>query len=217
MKHLLILFAMATACLSGSLIAQEVEPSAAAESDKKRGIHIQFGDEELSDSEKINKIVESVGKINTNFADELKVELDGLDAHEKKELLRKLDDDFDVGGIGAGEILVAVVAIVSVFGLPVFLLIVLVVSSHRKRKQKMELVKLYIANDKELPEHVVNAFDRGGASNSLRSGLVLVAVGFGLTGAFSGENIPNFGLIPLFLGIARLVYWYLEERTSKQQ
>ena len=224
MKYLLIfLFAVATTGISENLIAQEesVERSETvsetAKTELKSSIKINIGDDDYSDSEKIGKIVENVGKINAELADELKVEIDGLDDEEKAELLDKLEDGFDMDGIPDSAILVPIVAIISVFGLPLLLVIVLLGSSHRKRKQKMELVNLYIANDKDLPEHVINAFDNGGASNSLRSGLVLVGVGFGLTAALSDHGVANFGLIPLFLGIARLIYWYLEERTPKQQ
>ena len=224
MKYLLIfLFAVATTGISENLIAQEesVERSETvsetAKTELKSSIKINIGDDDYSDSEKIGKIVESVGKINAELADELKVEIDGLDDEEKAALLDKLEDGFDMGGIPDSAILVPIVAIISVFGLPLLLVIVLLGSSHRKRKQKMELVNLYIANDKDLPEHVINAFDSGGASNSLRSGLVLVGVGIGLTAAFSDHGVANFGLIPLFLGLARLIYWYIEERTPKQQ
>ncbi len=228
MKHLLILFALATIGLSANLVAQEqVETPATttaetAGTDAKGNINIDINLDDLddldeNDAEKIGEIVNLVSKYNTELAQELKVELDGLSQEEKAAIVDKLEDGFDVDDIPSGAILIPIVAIIAVFGLPVFLLIVLVTSGHRKRKQKMELVNLYLANDKELPEHVINAFDTGGAANSLRSGLVLTGVGLGLVAAFNESDVGNFGLIPLFLGIARLIYWYLEERKPKQQ
>lgn len=222
MKHLLIILAMATITLSGDLLAQEqaIEPantvSEAVEKESKSRITYNIDIDDETDAEKLAEIADLVGKYNSELGDELKVELEGLSESEKEIIISKLEGGFDTADIPDGAVAISIIAILAVFGLPVFLLIVFMTSGHRRRKQKMELVNLYIANDKELPEHVITAFDTGGAANSLRSGLVLVAVGLGLAAGFSG-NAGNFGLIPLFLGLARLIYWYLEERKPKQQ
>jgi len=228
MKHNLILLILAVTFVSQGAIAQEqaktpestisVSEMSPAESDKgfNVGINVDIGDE-LTADEKIDEVVELVGKVHGEIADELKLELEGLSAEEKAQLVSKFEHGFEPNNFSMEDVVVPVVAIISVFGLPVFILIVLMASGYRKRKQKMELVSLYLEKGQELPEHVINAFGGAEATSSLRSGLTLVGVGIGLVAAFGDSNGGNFGLIPLFIGVARLIYWYMEERTPKQQ
>jgi len=75
------------------------------------------------------------------------------------------------------------------------------------------------SNDEKIKK-VTDLLDNGGSASSLKSGLTLTAVGLGLVAAFgangSGELV-GFGLIPMFLGIARLIFWYLVERKNEPQ
>ena len=60
--------------------------------------------------------------------------------------------------------------------------------------------------------------DNGGSASSLKSGLTLTAVGIGIVaalGANGAEEAAGFGLIPMFLGIARLIFWFLVERKTE--
>jgi len=224
MKHLLILFALVSFNVNGDVLAQEQAAETAAETINQAaddsGSRLKLSIDTSDGDERLDEAVDFVSKLNSELGDELKVELEGLSKEEKAELVKEFKDGFHFdsrdSSIPAVGVLVPIVAIVSVFGLPVFLLIVLLTSGHRKRKQKMELVNLYMDNDKELPAHVIKAFDEGGESSSLRSGLTLTGVGLGILAGFSiaGDMTPaGLGLIPMCIGLARLAYWYMEERN----
>jgi hypothetical protein len=78
------------------------------------------------------------------------------------------------------------------------------------------LVNVYLEANKEVPPQVLNSFDVG-AATSLRRGLMLTALGVGILAAFGAagdSEVGALGLIPLFVGVARLIYWYVEERKA---
>ena len=114
----------------------------------------------------------------------------------------------------AGEVLVATVAIVFTLGMPILILSLVLLFAHRRRKQKMELVKTYIDANQTVPEHVLAEFDNP-ASSHLSSGVKWVGIGLGvaLTIAILADNysLVALGLIPLFIGLGRLVLWKLED------
>jgi len=77
----------------------------------------------------------------------------------------------------------------------------------------MDLVQAYLDAGKEVPPQVLNTFGNGGGS--LRSGLMLTAIGIGIVAAFNAANnssVGALGLIPMFIGLAKLLYWFFEER-----
>lgn len=228
MKHLLIICSLLALGLNMPAFAQEQTESpqeSIVEVIEDNGGSIKFDlnlDDEIDDDQKIEKIVELVGEFDSEIAEELATELGSLNGEDKAKLISKLDEGFrfdpDMDGIPAGAVLISVTAIVMVFGLPLFILIALLVAGHRKRKQKMALVDLYIKSDRDIPEHVMTGLDNGGSASSLKSGLTLTAVGVGVVAAFSAvgsDDVAGFGLIPMFLGIARLVFWFLVERKAE--
>jgi hypothetical protein len=217
---------------SSPLMAQEtVTQTENAQQDDESTNSIRIGDGGFkidvdfdgddNNQEKLDKVAKVVGKVlSEDVGKELSVEFKTLNNDEKEELVKVIQQGFsfdmhDSDEIPAGVLLLALPAIVLFFGTPVFLLIVLLHSGYKKRRQKMELVTMYLQADRELPPHVMNAFDNGGAASSLRSGISLAAIGLGLVVAFnvSGDgDVAAFGFIPLFIGVGRLAFWFLEER-----
>lgn len=227
MKHLLFICALSIAALSIPTFAQEVDSElqdsvAQFEESIEQGINVKLDlelDDEVDVDDKIESIVSLVTKIDEEAGKELEIELRGLSDEEKEELgdalnhgLR-IDGDFDKFPIAV--LFIAVPAVILFLGTPLFIVIALLAAGNRKRKQKMEIVDMYIKSDRDIPEHVITALDSGGSASSLKSGLTLTAVGIGIVAAFNAlgaEEVGGFGLIPMFLGIARLIFWFLVER-----
>ena len=203
----------------------DVEVSSESENTLRIGkggikIDVDFDDDE-SNQEKLEKVADLIGDtLNKDVGDGLSVEFKTLDEDEKEKLVEAIESGFSIKNDGshkipAAAILLTLIGIVLFFGTPVFLLFVLLHSGYKKRRQKMELVTMYLQADRELPEHVINAIDNGGAASSLRSGLGLTTIGLGLIVAFnvSGDGeVAAFGFIPMFIGLGRLAFWYLDER-----
>ncbi len=232
MKNLLILCSLLAIGLSTPSFAQDADTvndtsenvlNVKELSEGGVKVNIDF-DEEISADQKIRKVTDLMGEFDPELGRELETELNALSDDEKQRLVEKLDDGFTfdpgVDNFPIGIVFIAVPAVLLIFGMPLFLLIALLVAGHRKRRQKMELVDLYIKSDRDIPEHVMTGLDNGGSASSLKSGLTLTAVGIGIVAALSasgGDEAAGFGLIPMFLGIARLVFWFLVERKVEQK
>lgn len=230
MKHVLIICALVATGLNLPAYAQD-ESSPPKDStihvgkDSDGGIKVQLDfDDEIDDDQKIQKVTDLISEFDSEIGRELEMEFSGLSDQDKTMLIEKLDEGFsfnsDIEGIPAGAVFIALPAVILIFGMPLFLLLALLGAGNRKRKQKMELVNLYIKSERDIPEHVITALDSGGSASSLKSGLTLTAVGLGIVGAFNiigAEEAGAFGLIPMFLGIARLIFWFLVERKAEPE
>jgi len=230
MKNLLLLCSLLAIGFSAPNFAQEAETAEPSTENvinvkelSEGGVKLNIDfDEEISADQKIRKVTDLMSEFDSELGQELEAELDALSDDEKRRLVEKLDEGFTfdagVDNFPIGVVFIAVPAVLLIFGMPLFLLIALLVAGHRKRRQKMELVDLYIKSDRDIPEHVMTGLDNGGSASSLKSGLTLTAVGIGIVaalGATGAEEAAGFGLIPMFLGIARLVFWFLVERKSE--
>jgi hypothetical protein len=108
-----------------------------------------------------------------------------------------------------------------VFGIAVA--IVAIVAAHRQRMQRADLrhKERLAAIEKGLelppePEDLENGSKRS-RSGSLRSGLIGLAVGIVLYFALdrlAGDDIALFGLIPAAVGLANLVFYFIEGRKA---
>lgn len=231
MKKLLITGLLLVTAMTMPTFAQEndapsQQPNVEVARSLDGGLKIDIGvDDDISVDEKIEKVADLISEPDSEFGRELKSELGSLSDEDKAKLAEKLDKGFvfaggDVEIMPIGKVLIAVLAIVLIFGMPLFLLLALLGAGNRKRKQKMELVELYIKSDRDIPEHVMNGLDNGGSASSLKSGLTLTAVGLGIVaalGASGSEEAVGFGLIPMFLGIARLIFWFVVERKTESK
>lgn len=232
MKNLLILCSLIAIGLSTPSFAQDADSVEKTSENvlnvkelSEGGVKVNIDfDEKITANQKIQKVTDLMGEFDPELGRELETELNALSDDEKQRLVEKLDDGFTfdpgVDNFPIGVVFIALPAVVLIFGMPLFLLIALLVAGHRKRRQKMELVDLYIKSDRDIPEHVMTGLDNGGSASSLKSGLTLTAVGIGIVaalGATGAEEAAGFGLIPMFLGVARLIFWFLVERKVEQK
>ena len=108
-----------------------------------------------------------------------------------------------------------------VFG--ILVAIVAIVTQHRQKIQRAELrhKERLAAIDKglELPPDAGDPEDAGkrSRSGSLRSGLIGLCVGIVLYFALdrvAGEEVALFGLIPAAIGLANLIFYFIEGRKA---
>jgi cadmium resistance protein CadD (predicted permease) len=102
-------------------------------------------------------------------------------------------------------------AIVFTLGLPIIILVLVLVFSNRKRKQKMAVISSYLEANQPVPEFVMAEFGgNSAATSSFKSGLTFLFVGIAIfifIGLQEGLEAGAMGLIPIGIGIARLVGW----------
>lgn len=213
---------LALVFLTFFILASGVVP--ANENDDSPKVSGQLSWDSDSDSqEKLDDLMALISKLDKDAAKKLEVKVEGLSDEEKLEILQKIGSNnvvhFDRDEIPDGGIAVAIIAIIMVFGMPVFIVVALLWFSSRRRRQKMELVNTFIQNGQEVPVHVMSDFDEGSTENLLRSGITLATVGLGLIVGFAvagNEVVSGIGFIPLFIGLGRLGFWYMDERKAKQ-
>jgi len=108
-----------------------------------------------------------------------------------------------------------------VFGIG--LAIVAIIAKHREKLQRVELrhKERLVAIEKgiELPPELeqVDNGDRRSGSGSLRSGLIGLGVGVVLyfaLAAVAGDDVALFGLIPAAIGLANLIFYFIETRRD---
>ena len=196
----------------------------------KRRIVIDIDTNEARDAE--DEIREAISTVRELLGDEIGTELEteigNLSDDERDKVRLKLkkvfgDNGLTVGGkdgihfgdsgggIGFSEFLIAMTAIVFTLGLPVIILVLVLVFSNRKRKQKMAVISSYLEADQPVPEFVMAEFGgNSAATSSFRSGLTFLFVGIAIfifLGIQEGLGAAALGLIPIGIGIARLVSW----------
>lgn len=244
MKHLLFaarfsVFALAVVMISIAPLhtssAQEQAPADVKVSiDKNSGkqetqeddgfsVSVSIGDDDQSADEKLDRLARKLKVVlGEEASEELRLELDGMSKQKKKEIIDKMSEGFvidsdDMDDLSGLESLVALTAVILIFGMPVFILLLVLWFGSRKRRQKMELVRTYLDAGKDVPEQVLAEFS-GAASNSLRGGVTPLSIGLGMICAafLIGDATPlaALGLIPLFIGIARLIYWRFDEKPE---
>ena len=90
-------------------------------------VKIDF-DEKISANQKIQKVTDLMGEFDPELGRELETELNALSDDEKQRLVEKLDDGFTfdpgVDNFPIGVVFIAVPAVVLIFGMPLFLLVV---------------------------------------------------------------------------------------------
>jgi len=189
--------------------------------ESKDGIHfnLDFDDDELSTDEKFEIAKKAIkDAVGGEFDKDTEIEIEGLTDQQKEEIIEALEEGFSIqtDGIPTSVLAVAIPAVVLSLGMPIIIVLLVLWFSHKKRRQKMDVINAYLQAEREVPDQVLNAFDVGSKS-SLRRGIMLVGVGLGFLAALHGFDEPevaSLGLIPLFIGLARLLYWFLEDRKA---
>ncbi|GHA15841.1 hypothetical protein GCM10008090_26830 [Arenicella chitinivorans] len=219
-------FAFAQAADNQGVVEQSVETTVnLKDEDGKLRIGIEIdGDEELTSDEKFAAARKAIRE---NFGEEvvndLEADISRLSNEDKEKIVKAIEDGitFDLNGsdMPVGAVIVATLAVLLIFGMPVFIVLLVLWFGHKKRRQRVELVNRFLDSGKEVPPEVLHTIDVDGG-NSLRRGIMLTGIGAGIVAAFNvvgDSDIAGFGLIPLFIGIARLVYWYIAERKEGTQ
>jgi hypothetical protein len=123
------------------------------------------------------------------------------------------------------EVVALLIPIIAIF-MSLLIPIVYAVVDYKRRRDLVE------ANHKErmaaiergmelpaLPDSFYQSIKPARRSSYLLPGLVWLFVGIGLfvaLGAVAGEEVRNFGLIPAGVGVAFLIYYFVEGRRSPQ-
>lgn len=122
----------------------------------------------------------------------------------------------------AGPFTVAIMGIIGVFIAPVVLVIIIAWlwyrHSDRTQKMKHETLRLMIEKGMEIPAQLSFMDPPLAPTSSLRRGLILIALGFGIICFFLIVKAPEaagLGGIPLFIGLAYLLIWLLEKNPNR--
>jgi len=152
---------------------------------------------------------------------------DNLNAYEKQELLSKLGSvnngmamQINHGIPNTGSDAMPIIAIIAVFGTPLFITFGVLYYQQRKRLIKVALVKDYLDAGKDVPSEVLVAIN-GPASDapasSLDGAVRNISIGLGLFLALSllaDWSLATVALIPLFIGIGKLIVWRMNKDSA---
>ena len=233
LKNSLLVCAMLLALgNTAAAMAQEINEVAViattnnSDSDSDSGSGIESESESQADAH--DEFDSEVALIIDEVIDELKAEwkdLDQVERQEVKDALRSfqeginitIPDSFSFGGLSS--VIVPIFAILFTFGSPVLIIALLLLFSHRKRKQRAALVEKFIDAGKDVPPEVLATFsDNGVTGNNLQRGLMLSGIGTGVflfLGLLVDWGVASIALIPICIGIARLLIWKLGEQKAE--
>ena len=199
--------------------------------DKNTTIRFKLGEDEGTSEEHVFISIDGVDKditaISTMFSKLIETEWDDLDDAEKDEILETLKEieagievevDVDSSGPSATEAIIAIVAIMFTIGSPILIIGTILYYKHRKRRQRNALIEKFLDSGQEVPAELMESGDLAdNSSNTLSRGIKLTAIGLGLfifLGSLIDWDIATVALIPLCIGIARIVIWKLSDKTS---
>ncbi|WP_028081348.1 DUF6249 domain-containing protein [Solimonas soli] len=117
-------------------------------------------------------------------------------------------------GAGHGTDVTGIIAVVMAFALPAVIVIAVLLYRLRQQRLQNEIIAKLAASGQSIPPELL--VTRCARSN-LSRGLTLLAVGMALALAFylTGQHHAwPWALIPVFIGIARLLSWAIEERAQ---
>jgi hypothetical protein len=119
------------------------------------------------------------------------------------------------------DTLIPIVAIIFTFGMPVAIVAIVVISRHRRKRMLHETIRAMIEKGVTIPPELLQSEHepKPGQKNDFRNGLVLIAVGLGLTLSYAIKGYPPLiaGLIPLLIGVAFLVTWKVAGSKNGQK
>ncbi len=113
------------------------------------------------------------------------------------------------------EALVAVVAIVLIFGMPVLIVGVVMYGRYKRRELVNHSIDKMIDSGREIPADMFQEAT-GKEKSTLNKGVMLIAIGVGLMaflGSIAGE-VGTVGIIPAMIGVAHLIIWKNEEKNN---
>ena len=116
------------------------------------------------------------------------------------------------------EAVIAITAIVFIFGFPLIIVFIVFFFRYKNRKAKYRLAEQALANGQQLPEN----FFKGVETTDIRSkGINNIFVGIGLfifLWAITGEfGIGCIGLLIMFTGFGKIVIYYTQQKSRKEK
>lgn len=124
---------------------------------------------------------------------------------------------FDLGS-KTSETVIAVTAIVFVFGLPLLIIFVVFFFRYKNRKAKYRLAEQALASGQQLPE---NFFKEAAATDIRSKGINNIFVGIGLfifLWAITGEfGLGCIGFLVMFTGFGQLVIFYSQQKKNEEK
>lgn len=172
---------------------------------------VEAAGEDLSEDEQNEveqDIKEAVEDIEDAF-EQLEVEQDS--SHGKSD-----DGGIWDNGVSFIEALIPLTAIVVVFGTPIMIVAAVMYFSYRKKRLMHDTINQYVSSGKDIPPEVLKGLQKEVTpTNNLHKGLVMTGIGLGMItcfGIMGGVEPAALGLIPLFIGLAQLLIWKLENK-----
>jgi hypothetical protein len=116
--------------------------------------------------------------------------------------------------------IVALLSVILVFGTPVIIVIAILMHKARRTQRIHETVLRLAEKGLPIPPDLFVDKPPEDMRSSLHKGVVLIAVGLGLTIFFltiPERNVPwGVGMIPLLIGVGYLIVWRLESRKENK-
>jgi len=115
----------------------------------------------------------------------------------------------------SNETVVAITGVLVVFGLPLLLVAIVLLYKHRRMRITHETIVRLAEKGIPVPPELLDPPRQ--RTSGLRGGLVLIALGAGLSIFFMERGGPwSIGLIPGLMGVALLIAWAIESKTRNE-
>jgi hypothetical protein len=110
------------------------------------------------------------------------------------------------------ELMVAMTGMLASFGLPLIVIAIVLFYKHQRNRMQQETILRLAEKGLPVPPELLQPPDR---TPSPKAGLVLLALGIALSVFFWERGQPwSIGLIPGLMGVALLVAWRIDSRSS---
>lgn len=158
--------------------------------------------------------------VDTVDADSTEVNADSVYVHRSTSFRMNVDDDdFAFGNFAktvGGTIVVATVAIVCVFGLPVFILFLIFFFRYKNRKARYRLAEQALSAGQPLPEGLIKEYKQMdqrsiGIKNTF-TGIGLFIFLWAITDDF---GVGAIGLLVMFMGMGQWLIGYTKKNDAK--
>ncbi len=116
-------------------------------------------------------------------------------------------------------LIVPVIAILAVFGMPVFIILIVFVYRHKNKQAQYRLAEKALENGKDIPEGLFKEIEK--PTNIYAKGVKNAFLGLGLgifLWALTGEfGLGCIGFMIMFMGIGQIVIHYTQKPSDKKE